>query len=248
MNRWLLAGVVPCLLAAQEGPADYARDIAPVLAKRCTSCHGAGQQMAGLRLDDIGAAVSSGVILPGKAAASKLVERVSSTKKGFAMPPTGEPLSHSEIALLRRWIDDGAKHTVEVGSSGRPSHWAFQPLRRSAVPEVTNHAWVRSPIDAFILARLQREGIDPAPEAVKAALIRRLSLDLIGLPPKPDGVAEFLGDNRADAYERLVDRLLASPHYGEKWARQWLDWPATQIVTATKRIRPARGLGGSGTG
>jgi hypothetical protein len=175
--------------------------------------------MNGLRFDDRNAAMQ--VIVPGKSSASKLIERISSTKKGFAMPPVGAPLNATEIAKLRTWIDAGANWPASAGKT--VALWSFRPIARPAVPEVKRHDWVRNPIDAFILARLTSEGVAPSPEANKTTLIRRASLDLTGLPPTPKEVEEFLRDQRPDAYERLVDRLIASPHYGEKWARYWLD-------------------------
>ena len=149
------------------------------------------------------------------------------------MPPVGDKLTAREIGLLRAWIDQGVGWPEEKGTevAAQPSaardeklsHWSFQPLRQVTPPPVRNQAWVRSPVDQFVLARLESEGIEPSPEADKVTLLRRLSLDLTGLPPTPGEVADFLTDNRPDAYERKVDRLLESPHYGEKWARQWLD-------------------------
>jgi len=187
--------------------------------------------MAGLRLDS-GDAILKGasdgaVIQPGKSAESKLIERVTSSKKGFGMPPVGEPLSPEHIATLRAWIDQGAQvpaaGSVAAAANLKSGHWAFQPVVRPEPPQVREHAWVRNPIDRFIAARLEAEGYAPSPEASRVTLIRRVSLDLIGLPPSPAEVNEFVADSRPDAYERLVERLLASPHYGEKWARYWLD-------------------------
>jgi hypothetical protein len=207
--------LLPLCLPAQE-PIDYARDVEPLLSKRCFACHGPGQQMAGLRLDDPAAAGK--VIVPGKAVDSKLIQRVASTKKGFAMPPTGDPLKPAEISLLRAWIDQGAKTPA-----ARLGHWSFQPISKPAVPKVRNASWVREPIDAFVAAKLDAAGVEPSPEAKKTTLARRVSLDLTGLPPSPLEVDRFLNDSSPDAYERLVDRLLVSPHYGERWARHWLD-------------------------
>jgi cytochrome c553 len=228
--RFLFLGlVIGTFVCAAPSQVDFTRDIQPVFAKRCAACHGPQQQMNGLRLDDREAALKGGtsgaVIAPGNSAASKLIERVSSTKKGFLMPPVGPRLTETEIANLRAWIDQGAKWPTAAGSTGAAlsTHWSFQPVRRPPVPGVRNRAWVRNPIDAFILARLEADGIQPSPEADRHRLLRRLSLDLTGLPPTPRQIAKFLGDNRPDAYERAVDRLLASPHYGEKWARHWLD-------------------------
>jgi mono/diheme cytochrome c family protein len=216
-----LALAMPCLAAP-----DYTRDIAPILAKRCQACHGAAQQMAGLRLDS-GAALRKGsgngpVVIAGESAASKLVERISSDKPGFRMPPVGAPLTAAEIALVKEWIDAGAVVPAsEVTSKGeKPAHWAFQPIRRPPVPRA---AGARTPIDAFIAAALSKDKLAMSPPADRATLLRRVSLDLTGLLPTPADVRAFLEDKRPDAYERLVDRLLASPHYGEKWARSWLD-------------------------
>ncbi|MCX6623556.1 MAG: DUF1549 domain-containing protein, partial [Acidobacteria bacterium] len=192
--------------------------------------HGARQQMSGLRLDEGEAALKGGysgaVIVPGKSAESKLVLRVASTRKGFAMPPMGARLTEAELASIRSWIDEGAKWPAparKVDARSRPSHWSFQPVNRPAAPDVRNRVWARNAIDSFILARLEAEGLTPSPEAGKITLVRRATLDLTGLPPTPAEVEEFVNDNRPDAYERLVDRLLASPHYGEKLARNWLD-------------------------
>lgn len=210
--------------------ADFARDIEPIFAKRCQACHGSAQQMSGLRLDSGENALKGGysgpVILPGKSAESKLIHRVASAKTGFAMPPAGEKLSKEEVGLLRAWIDAGAKWPVREASSASASkntHWSYQPVRRPETPQVRNRDWVRNPIDAFVLSRLEADGIEPSPEASKTTLARRLSLDLIGLPPEPEELKAFLADDSPEAYERLVDRLLDSPHYGEKWARHWLD-------------------------
>jgi hypothetical protein len=223
----LLLGTVP--LYSQPSKIDFSRDIQPIFEARCQGCHGAQQQMAGLRLDSGEAILKGGtngaVIQPGKRGASKLMQRVSSRQKGFGMPPVGEPLSPEQIATLGAWIDQGAPvpASAPVAANPKSNHWAFQPVAHAVPPEVRNRAWVRNPIDRFIAARLEREGLAPSAEADRITLIRRLSLDLIGLPPSPAEVAEFANDNRPDAYDRLVDRLLASSHYGEKWARYWLD-------------------------
>jgi len=212
----------------------FERDIEPLLRERCHSCHGAERQLGGLRLDNRASALAGGysgpVITPGSSAESKLIHLVAGLREGLVMPMSGERLTPQQLGLLRAWIDQGvswpnrAPRPEGRGSrTSKSSHWAFLPPRRPAIPETKNTAWVRSPIDAFVLARLEREGIQPSPEADSATSIRRLRLDLTGLPPTPAEVVEFLADKRPDAYQRLVDRLLASPHYGEKWARQWLD-------------------------
>ena len=185
---------------------DFTHDVQPVLAKRCSACHGAGQQMGGLRLDS-GSGVLKGskngaVVVKGDSSKSRLMERVSSDKPGFKMPPVGEPLTSAEISSIKSWIDAGAKAPL-----GNTLHWSFQPIKRSPVPNVQKRDWVRNPIDAFVLARLESEKIEPSPEASKETLLRRVSLDLIGLPPTPQEIDEFLNDKRPDAYERVVDRL-----------------------------------------
>jgi hypothetical protein len=200
---------------------DFARDIGPLLAKRCTVCHGAQQQMSGFRLDSREAALKGGAsgidIVPGKSAESRLIRLVAGLDKKF-MPPMGAHLTAEEVGLLRAWIDQGLDW-----NAAKPVHWSFQKVQRPPVLAVSNGEWPRNDIDRFILARLDREGIAPSPEAAKITLLRRVSLDLTGLPPTPEEQRAFLADNRPDAYERLVDRLLDSPHYGEKWARYWLD-------------------------
>jgi hypothetical protein len=209
---------------------DYARDIEPIFRSHCYGCHGPQQQMNGLRFDVKDAALAGGysgpVIVPGHSAESKLIQRVSSDKSGFRMPPAGAALTVDQVAALRAWIDGGAKWTVAAkvaAADGKPVHWSFQPVTHPAPPEVHRREWVRNPIDAFVLARLEKESIAPSPEAERATILRRLSLDLIGLPPEPREISEFVSDQRPDWYERAVDRLLASPHFGERWGRYWLD-------------------------
>src|SRR5262249_3454450 len=131
-------------------------------------------------------------------------------------------LTEAEVGLVRKWIDQGAK-VAEASAAAKETHWSFRPVRRPDLPAVKNAAWVRNSIDAFVLARLEKEGIAPASEADRPTLLRRLSLDLIGLPPTPEEVDAFVKDRSPDVYERVVDRLLASPHYGERWGRHWLD-------------------------
>ena len=210
------------------------RNVEPIFRSRCHACHGPSKQTNDLRLDRKEAALQGGysgrVIVPGSSAQSKLVQRVASTNDAFRMPPVGPRLTAAEIATLTSWIDQGAKWslsppavTQEATPSKQKQHWSFQPVRRPAAPRVRQQAWVRNPIDAFVLAKLESKDISPAPEADQATLIRRLNLDLLGLPPTPTEVDAFVSDTRPYAYERLVDRLLASPHYGERWGRHWLD-------------------------
>ena len=239
-------GALPSEPAELPSPAavkiDFTLHIRPILRDRCQQCHGLEQQLGGLRLDTPEAALEGGnsgpVILPGKSAQSRLIRLVAGLEESLVMPMGSERLTSEEIGLLRAWIDQGApgletavaavSEAVDQDSatdSPRPasSHWAFIPPERPSEPRVREQAWVRNPIDAFVLAKLEASGVSASPQAKRTTLIRRLSLDLIGLPPAPAVVDEFLRDNRPDAYERLVDRLLASPHYGEKWARHWLD-------------------------
>jgi mono/diheme cytochrome c family protein len=228
-----LAAIVPGFLAAAE-PVDYGRDIQPILTKHCTSCHGAKKQRSSLRLDSVSAARRGGnsgpALVPGKSATSRLIIAVTGGNDDVhAMPPKGPRLSAGEITLLRAWIDGGAAIPVTETASGVASaprgnnHWAFRSIRRPAEPNVNNSNWCRNAIDRFILARLEKHGIVSAPEADRVTLLRRVCLDLTGLPPSPKDIDDFLSDKRADAYERVVDRLLASPHYGERWGRHWLD-------------------------
>jgi Protein of unknown function (DUF1549)/Protein of unknown function (DUF1553)/Planctomycete cytochrome C len=212
---------------------DFRRDIEPLLKEKCQSCHGATQQLSGLRLDTRSSALSGGnsgtVIQPGNSRESRLIHLVAGINKELRMPMTGDPLTNEQVALLRAWIDQGVLWPEDSSKPPSPimtsksRHWSFVPPQRPKQPKVKNTTWVRNPIDSFVLARLEKEGVTPSAEADRETLIRRLSLDLVGLPPSPDQVAEFLADKRPDAYERLVDQFLASPHYGEKWARSWLD-------------------------
>ena len=201
------------------GEVNFAREIQPLLAKHCLLCHGPDEAEAGLRLDtEVGAKalLDSGLhaVVPGNADESELVRRIADADESLRMPPEGEPLSRSEQELLRRWIDGGAKYEV---------HWAYRPVTVPEVPDVDSRSSVRNPIDRFVLARLEREGLGLSPQADRATLIRRLSYDLVGLPPSPQQVDAFVNDPDADAYGRLVDRLLASEHFGERWGRHWLD-------------------------
>ena len=214
---------------------DYKRDIEPILSKNCYGCHGPTVQMRGLRWDNRRSALAGSdagpVVEVGDSAHSKMILMVAGAGDKL-MPPLGERLNPEQIGLLRAWIDQGMKWPEEqttttsvTGHEGIPkaTYWAFIPPQRPQIPSVQNHAWVRNPIDAFVLATMEEEGINPSPEVDRVQLIRRVTLDLIGLLPTIREVDQFLADKRPDAYERLVDRLLGSPHYGEKWARPWLD-------------------------
>jgi hypothetical protein len=206
---------------------DFARDVRPILVQHCHRCHGDTKRQGGLRLTNRREAVEAAdsgrvAIKPGRADDSELIRRLTVADEDERMPLGREPLAAREIDLLRRWIDAGAVWPDETESSKR--HWAYIKPTRPAIPQIQNpKSKIQNPIDAFVLDRLAKEGLQPSPAADRARLIRRVSLDLIGLPPTPDEVAAFEADARPDAYERLVDRLLASPHYGEKWASHWLD-------------------------
>jgi hypothetical protein len=211
-----VAGCVAALSFQWKGSAQddaLSRQAQAILAESCYGCHGPGQQMAGLRLDT----GAQKVVTPGHSADSLLIKRVTGANGQARMPMGAAALSADKIATLAKWIDAGAVLPTPK------RHWAFIPPVRPAVPPSSRPAWVRNPIDAFLLARLDREGLMPSPEADRATLLRRASLDLIGLPPTPAELDAFLADRSPNAYEKQIDRLLASPHYGERWARIWLD-------------------------
>jgi len=199
-------------------PVDYSRQIKPLLSDRCYACHGpdAGQRKGDLALHNRSEAIKE-AIKPGNGAASSLIERLTSEDPAFRMPPLDSkkpPLSAEEVELVRRWIDEGAKFDA---------HWAFVKPLRPTLPAVKNQAWVRGPLDAFVASRQDEHELVPAPEADRRTLIRRLSFDLTGLPPKPSEIDAFLADTSDDAYDKLVDALLDSPHFGERMAQYWLD-------------------------
>lgn len=209
---------------ASAAPVDFKQDIEPILVKRCSECHGPDLQKGKLRLDTREHALkggSSGVpaVVPGKSGESELIARVTTTDPDEVMPAKGTRLTEEQIGLLKRWVDEGA-----VWPDRSPNtHWAFLPPVRPEPPAVPRSGAVRNAVDQFILARLEKEGLAPSPPADRPTLIRRLSLDLTGLPPSLAEVDAFVEDSRPDAYERLVERLLDSPHYGEQVARWWLD-------------------------
>ena len=201
---------------------DFQRDVRPILSDNCFLCHGPdkGARMAELRLDTREGAFATrdngSPIVPGDSAASLLYKRITHDNEVLRMPPahSKKALTDEQIGILKRWIDEGASWD---------QHWAFQPLERPDPPEVNNKKWARNPLDRFVLARLEREGLAPAPEAGKATLARRAALDLTGLPPDPGLLENFLSDTSENAYEKLVDKLLESRHWGEHRARYWLD-------------------------
>ncbi|PYJ96832.1 MAG: hypothetical protein DME23_18645, partial [Verrucomicrobia bacterium] len=216
--------LVWCHLAiAAQKDLDFNRDIRPILSDHCYACHGPDEnkRKAGLRLDrreDAFKTLKSGnrAIVPGDLKRSTLVQRLTSRDPDELMPPPeeGKPLSAGQVQSLIRWVKEGARWK---------NHWSFIPPERPVLPKVRERDWPRNEIDDFILERLEKKGLKPAPEADKATLIRRASFDLTGLPPTIGEVDAFLADDSPEAYEKLVDRLLSSAHYGERLAANWLD-------------------------
>jgi hypothetical protein len=233
--RWgLPCGIAALVLAAGRAedslplPAtrqvDFVKDIQPLLKATCLSCHGPAKSKGNLRLDSRESVRRSRAVLPGRSAESPLVQRIAGIAPEGRMPPKGPGLTPKQIALVRAWIDQGAvwPEVADAGAAAK-DHWAYRPLRRPAIPTVKNAGWMRTPVDAFVLATLESRGMTPSPEADRRTLLRRLRVDLTGLPPTPEEIDAFVADSSPDAYEKLVDRLLASPEYGERWARHWMD-------------------------
>jgi hypothetical protein len=224
------------------GKVDFARDVHPLLKSRCFECHSGERPESGLRLDArneiLGYSSGEAVAEPGKAAKSKIIEKIAASNPEDRMPPAESghsPLNDREIGLLHAWIEQGLAWDETLLPSPRitSDHWSFQPVRRPEVPAVKNGDRVRTPIDAFLFAARENAGVRPASEASPTTLVRRLHLDLTGLPPSPEAVAAFEKEaaDSPEAYDHLVDRLLASPHYGERWGRHWLDlarWAESQ--------------------
>jgi hypothetical protein len=225
----LLLGLLalPGRLLAQDS-VDYLRDVKPILKQRCYACHGALKQQSRLRLDT-GDNIRKGgrhgpAIKPANPAGSLLLERVTDPDESSRMPPEGKPLTQKQIALLKAWIAQGAGSPAgEKAETDPRAHWSFRKPVRPAVPPAANPGWVRNPIDAFLAQEHGKHGLTPSPPADRETLLRRVYLDLIGLPPTRAELHAFLIDSSPDAYEKVVDRLLASPHYGERWARHWMD-------------------------
>jgi hypothetical protein len=211
--------------ATQGAPVvDFQKDIAPIFKNHCLRCHGPEKRKGGLLLTSrkdalVPADSGRAVLVPGDSKNSKLLHRVQSSAKDQRMPSSGPPLSPEQVDLLRRWIDEGMPWPRQAGAE----HWAYVKPVRPPLPAVKRQDWANNPIDRFILARLEKEQLSPSPPAERERLIRRVFLDLIGLPPSIAQVDAFVRDTSPGAYERLVDELLASPHYGERWSRHWLD-------------------------
>ena len=247
MPRLLMIGCVwLCLFsparAAEDVPADDPRvkffedKVRPILVEHCQKCHGLNKQQADLRLDSLAGAIKGGehgpALVPGEPDKSLLISAVRRTGD-YEMPPD-KPLTEAQVADLTTWVKQGAvwpgKADVLVTPTSpagferaRREHWAFQPVRPPPRPAVKNSVWVKTPVDAFVLSKLESQGLTPSPAADKRTLLRRITFDLIGLPPTPAEVQAFEADTAPDAHARVVERLLASPHYGERWGRYWLD-------------------------
>jgi hypothetical protein len=233
-NTIVITTMLGVLLAAWNRsscaePIDFQRDVAPLLERRCLSCHNDRDRRGGLSLRSEKTTRKGGdsgeVIVPGKPESSYLLELVIPSQGTAEMPKDESPLEPKEVAIIREWIAGGAPWPADVLLTP-PTSWSLTRLQRPAVPQVneaTSEFTVRNPIDRFVAARHQAANIQPAPPANRRTLIRRLYLDLIGLPPPPDAVEAFVANEGPLAYEQLVDELLASPHYGERWGRHWLD-------------------------
>lgn len=218
------------LPSAATQKVNFDQDLLKLFAEHCFDCHGDKKQESGLRLDGLEFALKGGdhgpAIVPGNSAASLLVQVLADTHQSIAgMPRKKERFTEEQIGLVRAWIDQGAvwEGGAIAAYSAATNHWAFKTPTRPMPPELKIQRWARNPIDRFVLDRLEKEKLQPSPEADKITLLRRLSLDLVGLPPTPQEVDAFLADKSPRAYERQVEHLLASPHYGERWARHWLD-------------------------
>jgi hypothetical protein len=239
-SDWSAVNVAALLPPSANRKVDFVQDVQPILRARCFECHADGNEEGGLNLGVKARALEGGdhgaVFAAGKSAASRIIHMVAGLEKDKVMPPDGEaPLSKDEIGILRAWIDQGAEWPAgsdvpDPRLEQARTHWAFQPLRSVEAPAVKDESWVRTPIDRFILASLEAKGLAPSPRADTRVLMRRLSFDLTGLPPSlalsPDELQEAKGgsgDEEAKAYEAVVDKLLASRHYGERWGRHWLD-------------------------
>ena len=228
----LLIISLPAAIAAESDLhlSAYKEKIRPLLAERCFSCHGGLKQEAGLRLDTVSLMVEGGesgsVVTKGDPDASLILDRVSDSDPATRMPPEGEgePLTAEQLTVLKEWINAGCPAPPGEKPEADPrDHWAFQPRLRPEVPAVTNSSWAKNPIDTFLAQRHEKAGVSPQPEAPRHVLVRRLFIDLIGLPPQPEELAALQADTSADWYGKLVEKLLADPRHGERWARHWMD-------------------------
>jgi hypothetical protein len=224
-----VGGVPPAAWADGPRTIDYQRDVRPIFQARCYKCHDARKQQSGFRLDLRSVVLRGGesgrpAVVPGHVEKSELIRRITSAEGSEAMPPGKQKLTAAQVQLLKDWVAAGAPWPDSLAGDGTGStHWAFRAPECPTLPAVKDARWVRNPIDRFIRARLGKEGLTPSPQADRVTLLRRLSLDLVGLPPTVEEVDAFLADPSDGAYGRAVERLLNSPHYGERWGRLWLD-------------------------
>jgi hypothetical protein len=220
---FIAVGILTPRTPAAE-PVDFRKHIYPLLHDRCFRCHQGADAKSGVRLDLRNTLLAFTRIPKGETEPS-LIRLLTSTDPERMMPPTGKRFTSAEVQLFRDWIEQGVKWDDELlpPDDRKHTHWAFQPVKRPTLPASANPTWVRNPIDAFIAVGHAKKGLAPAPEADRRTLLRRLTFDLTGLPPTPEEITAFETDPRPDAYERQVERLLASPHYGERWGRHWLD-------------------------
>ncbi len=232
---WLRLSAIAAAGSTAKPPVEFERDVAPIFLRHCAGCHNPSDKAGGLSLmsrDEAYAAGKSGepAVKPGNIDESYIITRIDAGE----MPPPGKgkPLAGAELTTLKRWIESGAPwpkdralSPLELTTATRAGRdwWCLKPLGNPRPPTVKNAAWIRNPIDAFILEKLEEKHLTPAPPADKRTLLRRVTFDLIGLPPTPAEISAFLTDESPEACEHVVDRLLASPHYGERWARHWLD-------------------------
>ncbi len=231
MRLVVIASLVLLHSSVNAEPVDFVRNVQPILKTHCYACHGEAKQKSGLRLDIKSEAFKGGdaygpSLVAGKSVDSPLIQMITSPDKDSRMPPEGDGLSVAEIATLTQWVEAGALWPDGVDLfrlEDRRDHWSYRAMTEPMVPDVGDPAWPRNAVDRFVLARLEAEGLKPAPDADAVTWLRRVTLDLTGLPPTPEQVAAFVLDSTNDARERVVDELLDSPRYGERWAQHWLD-------------------------
>jgi hypothetical protein len=222
---------------------DYVNQVKPILVARCYACHSALRKKSGLRVDTAAELIAGGdagpAVVPGKSADSYLISMLTG-ESGSRMPPENEgaALTPEQIAIFKKWIDEGAHAPPETPLPDPRDHWSYHPPTRADVPKVKNANWNRNPVDSFVAAGQESQGLSPAPTANKAMLLRRVYLDLVGLPPTRDELSAFMADDSPQAYEAVVDRLLASPQYGERWGRHWMDvWRYSDWAGYQEEIR-----------
>lgn len=231
---------------AEENPTnnkiDFVRQIKPILAEHCLDCHGPDTQEGGYRLDVSEIAIKGGdsglAIIPKQSMNSALLHRVTGKNPDEIMPPDGEPLSQEQIKLLADWIDQGAHWPESESATVEIDHWSFKPIQQPTPPQLENNTWIKNEIDHFVAAKLQENNLTPSPKADRHTLLRRVTLDLIGLLPTAEEIENFVNDTSPNAYEKVVDRLLQSPHFGERWGRHWLDMARYADSDGYEKDRP----------